>query len=253
MILSATLFQGGTDHPLFGYADTLGTLAITTCFAMALLSLTRREAFLPLAPIEPGPPYRRPGRQTLRSKISPASPDQPAPRPSQLQRLFQRLSARRGHGSAGGHVEGRCHDPDYRAGCRLPVDRPVQSRVQGADRRDAERLSPLQNTCRRSSWRKSPGCTRKRLAEFEIRREPPVRTPHSPSNPPPTPLLQGRPTIDSTRICHAHIHRDRTPLARSHHRRGQHRSGCVPPRQGHSHSHRRDCHDPVLGRVRLQA
>lgn len=69
MILSASFFQGGARHPLFGYADTLGTLAITVFFAMALLSLTRREVFLPLAPIDLGPPSVPP------RKVSTPAPD----------------------------------------------------------------------------------------------------------------------------------------------------------------------------------
>ena len=50
MILSATWFQGGHGHPLFGYADSVGTLVLAGYFAFRLLGLSPVETFLPIPP-----------------------------------------------------------------------------------------------------------------------------------------------------------------------------------------------------------
>src|SRR5713101_1852192 len=75
------------------------------------------------------------------SGIPPAPAHQPAAGPSELQHLRQRLPSGRCHGGAGRPDPGSGADPDDRARCRVPVAWAVQSRLQGAYRHDAVRLS----------------------------------------------------------------------------------------------------------------
>lgn len=107
---SANLIQDGARHPLFGYADTLGTLAITAFFAMALLSLTRREAFLPLAPIEPEPPS-----VPLRN-VSANAPDDPREQAllADLRRQLEQNRAYREESLGIAALAGKLGVPEYR-------------------------------------------------------------------------------------------------------------------------------------------
>ena len=49
IIVSVTLLHGGQGHPLYGYVDAGGALALTAFFAAALTSLTPGALFAPLA------------------------------------------------------------------------------------------------------------------------------------------------------------------------------------------------------------
>ncbi len=73
-----------------------------------------------------------------RARVPPAARDQPASRPSQLQRVHQRVPARRGARRAGRPRATDAAGADDRVDRRLPVDRPVQPRVQDRHRRHAD-------------------------------------------------------------------------------------------------------------------
>ncbi|HXQ47215.1 MAG TPA: helix-turn-helix domain-containing protein, partial [Caulobacteraceae bacterium] len=49
IIISVTLMRGGQGHPLYGYTDAFGALALAFFFATALLSLTPGAMFQPLS------------------------------------------------------------------------------------------------------------------------------------------------------------------------------------------------------------
>ncbi len=88
-----------------------------------------------------GPEHRVTVTKARHSRIPAAPPDQRAARPSQFQRLHQRLSAGGSRGRAGRSCPSRCAGPDDCARRRVRLDRPVQSRLQGAYRADADGVS----------------------------------------------------------------------------------------------------------------
>jgi AraC-like DNA-binding protein len=75
IIVSVTLLGGGRGHPVYGYANAFGALALSLFFAVTLLSLRPGALFGPVG----APPDRRSGPAAREAAASsPVPPDDPA-------------------------------------------------------------------------------------------------------------------------------------------------------------------------------
>ncbi len=110
----------------------------------------------------PGRPHhRQPGAAARPAGIPPAAADQPGARLPELQQFRQSLPHRRGQGGAGRPRPGRRPGADHRPRRRLQLARPVQSRLQGRNRRHAQRISAV--------WPSQPATNPESASRFRIR------------------------------------------------------------------------------------
>ena len=85
--------------------------------------------------------------ETQNTRVQVAAADQPAARLPQFQCLPQQPPDRGSQGRAGRSGSGRGPRHHHCDGRRLPVARPLQPRLQGHHRGDADRISPAEGEC----------------------------------------------------------------------------------------------------------
>jgi AraC-like DNA-binding protein len=110
IIVSVTLLRGGRGHPLYGYVDAAGSLALTAFFAAALLSLTPGAMFQSVSLGE----ARRAARRT--PGASDLAPDDPreAGLLARLTREMEQNRAYRDESLAIAGLAARLDVPEYR-------------------------------------------------------------------------------------------------------------------------------------------